>query len=222
MRQPLDSSIGRPAIVALERLLEGGVDGWSREADCWVHRFDGGEVRYHLDSRELEIVARQEEVIQVRGEAQTRLSGVAEGEVESSGEGRYYDDEWGGHTRARAEEAARAAAEAGLDAAARRRTEASAEAAEAEHAAELERRARTEAVERLAAAAAERELALRAQAETRLEAVGARGRLLFHRLLAGAYRDALLALARARGATDVRVTETDGVLEVEFLLPGGR
>jgi hypothetical protein len=47
----------------------------------------------------------------------------------------------------------------------------------------------------------------------------ARARQAFHRLLAVAYRDALLALARARGAQDIHCSDSGEVLEIEFLLP---
>lgn len=219
VRQALDASVGRPALFAMEAALEAGVPGWVRDGETWRHDVEGGRVVYHVDRRELEIVAVLTEELRAVGEARVTLSGVATGEVAAAGEGRYYDDEWGGHTRARAEGEAQNLAQAALDAEVRAAVEAAACAAEDAEAARLEAAAQAAARQSLDAEAEARRAVLARQAARTLAAVGVRGRAAFHALLALAYRDALVALARRRGASDIELTDDDGVLEITFELP---
>ena len=133
----------------------------------------------------------------------------------------YYGDGWGGRTREWAEAQARAAGDRAIDAQLRETIAAQAAAAEQAQAAALAAAAAAQAQQAAEAAAADRQAALATRAAEELRDVGTAARLAFNRLLAGAYRDALVALARRRGvpAGAIRQTETQDRLELEFLLP---
>jgi hypothetical protein len=68
----------------------------------------------------------------------------------------------------------------------------------------------------LAAATADRTAELERQAIEQLTVVGVQGRAVFQQALPLAYRDAILAYARSRHAEGVRVSGSDGVLDIEF------
>jgi hypothetical protein len=214
VRQPLDASIGGPALAALEQALEAGFPGWVADGDGWRCDVEGGYVRYTPDDRMLEIVARLSETVVGRAEVVERLSGRVEDTVEATGAGAFH-----GRGEEKARRLARAEAEAAIADEVRRRIDEAAAEAEAAHDEALRDAATLAAREDLQARASERRAALQAEAAERLEAVGARARQAFHLLLARAYRDALLALARRRGAEDVRVEESDEYVEIEFVLP---
>ncbi len=216
VRQPLASTLSRQALAALELALAED-DGW-RELDDggFRHDVEGGYVVYHADGRELEIVAVREDQIEASGAVTETLEGTLRATVEARGEGRYYDDQWGGHTRTHAEQQAQEDAQARLADARRSAVE------EAEQHAE---EAASDGVQARAEAAAEAELErtaettraeLEAQARERLDAVGLRCRQAFHRVLARGYRDALLAYARSQGARITTNRDDDGVLDIEL------
>lgn len=223
VRHALDASVAAPALAALEAALEAGMPGWQRTGDdsdsgyrCDV---DGGYVIYLPETRTLEIVAVVEGEVRGRGSARSRLEGRVEAAVEGSGESIYYDDGYGGRTQDVAEQEARQEADLGIARQVAARLDEAARTAE--EAADAEMRARAEEAARadLQARAAAHRPALDAHAAEHLQTVGARARQAFHRLLAVAYRDALLALARARGAQDIHCSDSGEVLEIEFLLP---
>ena len=82
----------------------------------------------------------------------------------------------------------------------------------------MQEQAQRDADAAFAAASAARGEELRARAEASLTAVGVEGRNLFHHVLAEAYRDAILAYARARRADNIQFSDNGGVLEIEFEL----
>lgn len=221
--QALDSSVSRPVLRLLARLLaEEGVAGWSRDEDgAWRSEVEGGFVRYHPERAELELVARATSELRVEGEAQQTLTGQVTAEIQATAQGRYYDDNWQGHTRERAIEQATAAAQRALDDASRAQVEAAAAQAEQEIAAALEASAQEAARRNLASRGAEEQDRLAAEAARHLATVGVRGRRAFHELLAQAYARALRAYAISRGvaAGDIRQREDAGVIDIEFLLP---
>ena len=228
VRHALDASVAAPALAALEAALEAGMPGWQRTGDpsdasddsggyrCDV---DGGYVIYLPGTRTLEIVAVVESEVRGRGSARSRLEGRVEVAVEGSGESIYYDDGYGGRTQDVAEQEARQEADLGIARQVAARLDQAARTAEAAADAELRARAEEAARADLQARAAMHRPALDAHAAEHLQTVGARARQAFHRLLAVAYRDALLALARARGAQDIHCSDSGEVLEIEFLLP---
>ena len=215
----LDAAIAAPALSALERNLDTGMDGWQEVETGYRHDVDGGHVIYSPDERTLEIVATIREQVVGRGEASAHLSGEVTTSVAHTAEAYYYDDNYAGRTEEVARVEARELAEQGADEQLR------------QHVAEVADRAageRSQAVQEQANAAADAELASRSairrgqldsQAEQRLATVGVQARHAFHRILALAYRDVLLALARARGAQNIQCNDSDSVLDIDFTLP---
>ncbi|SDT45807.1 hypothetical protein [Actinoplanes derwentensis] len=214
-RQELGSLLGRPVLAALERILSAH-DGWREIPEGFRYDVDGGYVVYHLDSRSLQTVAEARTEVSAGREAAARVSGVVEEEVQVEGEGRYYDDGWGGLTEETARRDAGLDADRLLDRAAAARIDAARAAAEANTQAEIEARAHAEAQAALAEATAAAEADLERTAGGQLAAVGARVQEAFNVVLASAYRDAILAYARSRRAQGLRVSEGDGVVRIEF------
>ncbi|MFI0980882.1 hypothetical protein ACH4SP_28225 [Streptomyces sp. NPDC021093] len=216
VREPLRGSVGAPTLAALPGVLA-RTAGWEETEDGFRFTFDGGWVAYRQAEAELEIVAAVSAEVEAAGEATETVRGEVTGTIEAEGLG-VYDDDWGRSDRTSAWRQAHADAEAALT----RETEERVRSARREAESNTEGAAREAAAGRaetaLAAAARERERELREQAAARLAAVGVLARNLFHRALADAYRDALLAYARSRGAEFIRCEESDGVLEIDFEL----
>ncbi|WP_370365234.1 molecular chaperone DnaJ [Catenulispora sp. GP43] len=217
IREPLGAMLGTPTLAALATVLA-KTPGWERQGDAYQHDLDGGYVRYDPGTRELEIVAVRTAEVTVTAEATATAVGRLTDELREEGEGMYYDDEWGGVTEQDARRSAQQHAAARLDATARiRLNEAHREIDEqrgAEVLAEAEGKADTE----LSAAVAARSGQLRDEAAERLTAVGIAGRNLFYQALGTAYRDAITAYARSRGADHLHCTEDGGVIDIEFEL----
>ena len=114
VRQPLGTVLGGPVLLALERALEQR-DGWHEVPEGFRHDLDGGYVVYHVDTRELETVAELRTQVSAEQEASTQVSGVVEDTLRVEGEGRYYDDGWGGLTERSARRDADSDARARLD-----------------------------------------------------------------------------------------------------------
>lgn len=216
VEQPLDASIGAPTLAALEALLARGVDGWQRTEDGFRFPVQGGEVQYHPGTHCLEIIARLEEQVEVEVEVSNRVTGTTTGQFAEVGEGSYYDDGWGGNTEARARQKAQGEAEARINQALAARLQQETAAAVVAAGADLMQQATAEAQARLHQQTAATRQALATTAGARLGEVGVRARLAFHRLLAQAYRDALLLHARQRGAQLVSQQDNDDVYEVEL------
>ena len=219
IRQSLGASLGAPALAALERALDGGTIGWREVAEGYRYDVDGGFALYSPADRTLTIVATQSDEVVGRGEAAVRLSGRVEEEIAARGAGVYYDDGYNGSTREQADAQARIAAQNALDAQAQARVAQAAREAEAAVRAEVEAQAEQAAEASFAARSAARQAELQRQVEARAERVFAEARRAFHGLLARAYRDALLAMARHRGAEGISLHEDGDVLEIEFELP---
>jgi hypothetical protein len=217
VREPLGASVGGPALTALTAVLAADPD-WERVGDTFVHQIDGGQVIYHPLSRELEILATVTAGIEATGEVARTVGGQLSGEVEAVGVGTYYDDNWGGITARDARRAAEEQAKEAVEAAARERAQAARAAADEREGAALVAEAGARADAALADVAAARERELRAAAADQLATVGVQGRNAFHRALANAYRDAVLAFARSRRAEGIQCTQADGVVDIEFEL----
>jgi hypothetical protein len=216
VREPLESSLGGPTLTALAAVL-GRTEGWQQdEAGVFRHEVSGGYIAFDPGSRELEIVARQSAEVTSVAEAATTVRAEVSGTVEAEGVGTYYDDGWGGRTRATAERDAQRRLDQSLSAAARARRDQARRDADREAGEGLTEQAGREADTALAAATAARTEELRAQAAATFASVGIEGRNLLHSALAEAYRDAILAYARARRADNVQCREDGGVVEIEF------
>jgi hypothetical protein len=216
VRQPLDATLGGPALNALEAILAGGESGWTEVDQGYRFDVEGGYVIYLVDERALEIVAQTEDVVQATGEASTVLEGQVREEVSVQGVGKYYDDGYGGHTPERAQEAAEKDADTKLDNAAQAKVEDAQKEAEDRESGRVEAEARAKAQEQLQQRAAQRQEQLEEQARQHLETVGLRSRQAFHRVLAQAYRDAILTYARRQGAEGVVCNENEDSVEIEF------
>lgn len=215
--ESLRGSVGAPTLAALPGVLA-RTPGWEETEDAFRFSFDGGYVTYRPAVAELEIVATVSADIEAVGEATETVRGQVTGTIEAEGTGMYYDDRWGGTNPESARREARLAAEADLDRQAEERVRTARGEAGPTAEGEAQQAAAARAEAELAAAALAREPELREQAAARLAAVGVMARNHFHHALADAYRDALLAFARSRGAEFVRCSETDGVLEIDFEL----
>ena len=215
MREQLDGSLGGPVLLALEQVLAESPD-WQRVEGGFRRQLDGGYLYYHADTRELEIVAEVAEAIRAAGVAGRSVSGILDQEVEIEGVGTYYDDGWGGRTEETAQRDAETDLETARLRAALQAREAAREAAAREHEDELEMGAQADAMARLEALARERSMSLDRAAGAVLSSIGVQGRALFNQALASAYRDAILAYARSRRAEGVRMSDSGGVLDIEF------
>lgn len=219
IRQSLEGTLGAAALAALERALDRGVDGWAPFGDVFRYDVPGGYALYSMADRCLTIVATEVEEIRVEERATAQVTGRIDDVFTGHGIGRYYDDRYGGTSPELAAEQARMQAEAAIDGAVQQRIEGvvlrAEEALGAELQAEAERRAQADYDARYAA----RSAALSREVEARALAIGAEARRAFNVILAGAYRDALLAMARHRGAQEIRCTEDGDVLEIEMVLP---
>jgi hypothetical protein len=211
----LAATLGRPTLIALERVLDRSA-GWRLHGDVYRFELDGGHVAYHLQTHELEIVAEVRDRIAATGRAATNVRGTISADLAGTGEGVYYDDGWGNLTADDARREAQRNLEADLDRAVEARRLQAYAAAEREHRDELDAQARREADTFLARERTVRSAELRRRAAELITAVGAAGRATFHTALAEAYRDAILAYARVRGAANVVCTERDGVVDIQF------
>lgn len=216
LRERLDSSIGAPTLAALTNVLS-RAEGWEQDEEgVFRHILTGGYIAFDPATRELEIVARQSAEVRAVGEAVTTVRTELTDTVQGRGEGRYYDDGYQGITREDARRAAEQALDRSLsDAAARLRDQARRSADQQAGEALLEQ-AGAEADGALASASAARADELRRQAAASLTAVGIEGRTVFNQALADAYRDAILAYARARRASNIQCSDSGGVVEIEF------
>jgi FtsH ternary system domain X2 len=219
VREQLGRSVGGPTLAALTRVLA-RTRGWAEGDDgVFRHALDGGVISFDPSSRELEIIARVEARVVASGESAIVVRAQVDDLIEASGEGRYYDDEYGGVTADDARRAADRAAQAALDRAAEAARARERRRAETAHWSGVEEQARMRAQENLAATQRASESQLASQAADLLTEIGNAGRTVFHRALAEAYRDAILAYARTRRATGIQCSEgDDGALNIEFEL----
>ncbi|GGK97260.1 hypothetical protein Sme01_35750 [Sphaerisporangium melleum] len=215
----LAASVGAPTLAALARVLA-RTPGWEEDDDgVFRHPLDGGTISYDPATRELEITARVSERVRATGTATATVRAELDDVLDVTGTGTYYDDGWGGITRRDATAQAGRAAEEELDRQAEQVREQRRRRAEEQAGAGVAEEARRRARDSLDAVRGARGRRLDEQAARVLAVIGAEGRALFHRALAEAYRDAILAYARTRRATGITCSESDGgVLDIEFEL----
>ncbi|MEH2368493.1 hypothetical protein [Nostoc sp.] len=214
VRQPLDSTLGTPALRALESALAADGSGWREVEAGYRYDVEGGYAIYLVEEQALEIVATLEDQVQISAQETRELAGLINTEVAAEGEGGYYDDGWGGWTEELAQQQAQTAAQQQLDQIARSQIEQAQNQAEAQAAADIEAAARIQ----LQQLATERQAALSNQARQHLDTVGVRCRQAFHRVLARGYRDAILAYARRNGGENIHCSEDNNIIDIEFTL----
>lgn len=224
---PFGGTLGPRTRTVFERALA-GTPGWHRGDDGTLRlSLDDGQVSYSPATGELRVTARREGVASAEGTASRRLSGTVRERATGSGEGRWFDDNFGGTSRASAEEQARQRAETDAERAARelaeavRRRAAEAEAAASRQAADrVEEDARADAGRRLEQERARLREELDAANSRRLHALGEEALRHVNGVLARAYQDALLGYADEHRASNVRSEEADGVITIEFDMEG--
>jgi hypothetical protein len=218
VRESLADSLGGPTFTALTDVLS-RLDGWTELPDgTFRHELDGGMIIFDPATRELEITATVTEEVSVTEEASATVTTQVSETVEAEGEGVYYDDGWGGYTEQTAQRDAERNLERSMEEALRLRREQASRDADTAAGDTVGQAAAARAEAAFTAATAAREDELRRRAADRLLAVGVQGRTLFNAALAEAYRDAILAYARSRRASNLHHSEQDGVLDIEFEL----
>lgn len=138
VRQPLDATLGTPALRALESALVADDSDWREVEEGYRYDVEGGYVIYLVDEQALEIVAALPDEVQTSAQASRRLEGTVNTEISAEGEGRYYDDGWGGRTKKVAEREAQIAAQQQLDNMSRAQIERAENEAEARAARDIE------------------------------------------------------------------------------------
>jgi len=217
---PLDAEMGDLALQMLERVLQGefeGFDAWERDNEG-NYRHDLGDVIliYQPGSHQLLIEARLTELISAEAHGSAEASGFTVGEVAAEAVRHYYDDGWGGRTRANARTEAQAQAEQKL-----------AEAIEVlhrqQHAAELqaaEAQARAQAEQEAAITLERTRVAMRVAMRERLQVILANAEDRIHhtmnRLVAEAYRQSLIELVRENGGRVLTDERTGSVMNLEL------
>lgn len=218
IREPLADSVGGPVLSALTSVLS-QLEGWTEAADgTFWQELDGGRITFDPATRELEIVATASEELSVTQEAATVTTTEVSETVEAEGEGVYYDDGWGGLNEDTATRDAEQNLTVAMEEALRRGRDRARQDADAALGETVQREAAALAEAAFDQAAAARADDLRRAATERLLAVGTQGRALFHVALAQAYRDAIIAYAMSRRASNLRQSEQDGMLDIEFEL----
>lgn len=218
--QPLDITLGGPTLLALETALADEESGWTEIDAGYRYNVEGGYVTYLTDERALEIVATVDDTVYATGQFSTILQGRLHEEISAQGKGTYYEDGWGGRTEEVGQREAEARAQEKLKEAARSRIEQAKNEAEKEASEQVEVQARRQAESSLQQQTAQRQKELAQEAQQHLETVGLRCRQAFNRVLAQAYREAILAYARRSGASEVQCHENGDVVDIAFNVSG--
>jgi bacterioferritin (cytochrome b1) len=204
----LAAELGEVALQELRGLLAEGYGGWQADGAIYTLALENGiGLRYTPETGHLEVRARLSETVQAAAEAGGTFSGTLDAQVEVEGVGRYYDDEWGGHTEARAREAAERDAQAQLAAAREQLVSAAARLqAEEQARAEAQTRLREEAERRQAVLEERLDALLRESEEHVQAAIGA--------LLGQTYRRAILRIVNEGGGQIIQDTEQGAIVDL--------
>lgn len=214
-RIDLAAELGDIALEEMRALLAEGYGGWQPDNEVYTLALENGvTLRYQPTSGHLQVVARLNETVEAAASGSSAASGLVAGTVEVEGQGRYYDDGWGGHDEASARRAAERDAQQRL-------------ARAQEQLRDAQQQAALDAARQQARAQA------RAEAQTHLEEETERRRAILHEqlgallreseeevqaaigpLLGQTYRRALLRLARENGGSVVQDSESDGAIDL--------
>jgi hypothetical protein len=218
---PLGTALGAPA----RRMFEHGLAAaprWQPADGGYRMTVPGGHALYLPETGELELVATMTDEVAATATLTDEVTGVLEGQFDAEATGRYYADGYGGRRRDVAEREARerAQAEADRQAAEHRDRELgrTREAAVTERATRLAAEAEEAVRRELAERTALREAELGAGARQRVEGLLADVQREINEQVAFAYREAVLAYARQRGAEGLLVDESDGMINIQFEL----
>lgn len=204
----LAAELGDIALQELLRLLGEGFGGWYADGDTFTLPLEHGiSLHYVPAGRRLEVRAQLSETVQAAATSRGTYSGTLDTQVEVEGVGRYYDDDWGGHTEARAREAAERAARVRLEAERERLVTAAArEQAEAQARSEAQARLREERERRQAALDERLEVLLR-ESEAQVQAtIGA--------LLGQTYRRAIIRLVHENGGQVIQDSAQGAMIDL--------
>ena len=204
----LAAELGEVALQELRGLLAEGYGGWQADGSAFTLALENGiGLRYHPDDGRLEVQARLSETVEAAAEARGTFSGSVDAQVEVEGVGRYYDDAWGGHTEARAREAAERDAQAQMAQARAQLLDAAARAqAEAQARVEAQARLREEAERRQAILDERLDALLRESEEHVQAAIGA--------LLGQTYRRAIIRLVTEGGGQIIQDQEQGAIIDL--------
>lgn len=218
--QSIADLLPAPARLAFEQAMRDSPD-WVWTGTEYRRTVPGGTAAYRPDTSELELVVKLSVAIEAIGTATLVAEGEVVDEVVAEATGNYYDYR-PEKSKEAAEQRARATAESKVEELAEKRTAALKQ--EAAEAARHELNKRTGEAKEEARRSAERQLTLQAsdlqvgldeQAGQQLEAVQTETMKGIYQLVAAGYSAALQAYAVEHGE-NLRVSEDDGVIEIQF------
>lgn len=211
------------ALLAFEQAMRASAE-WVLTDGEYRRAVAGGYTAYRPDSQELEIVIQLSTAIEAVGTASLTETGEVTGKITAEGSGLYYTDNWRGHTRERALQAAQAEADMKADEMAQQRAAAlkqqASEAAQyalSQRSGEVAEQAKQNAERQLTERAIVAQADLDAQASQQLELVEKETLKGIFQLVAAGYSAVLQAYALEHGE-NLEVSEEDGVIEIQFEL----
>jgi hypothetical protein len=211
----LTAELGDIALEEMRALLQDGYDEWQPDGNTYTRALENGiSLRYTPDSGHLQVVARLSETVEAAASGSSAASGLVEGQVAVEGQGRYYDDEWGGYTEQRARRAAEQDAQRQISRA-REQLLAEQQQDSLDTARQQARaRAQAEARARLEEETERRQAMLQEHLETLLRESEEMVQAAIGPLLGQTYRRALLRLAHENGGQVVQDSESEGSIDL--------
>jgi hypothetical protein len=220
----LQAMLSPQAYAQFVRCLAGD-RAWTRLDDTYHLDVERGSVMFDPDTGEIELTARLSEHLALEASARREASGTVDATGRAETEAVYYTDGWRNQTRERVEREAQEQVDREAEAQAQRELQAAQDAARLAGRArlrgeesEVEAEARQNAEAELRRRSAERTAVLSRRAEGELESVRRECMAIVNRSVGQAYREAILSYARERGAENIRLTEEDGSISIEFEL----
>lgn len=222
LTQPLGDMLSPGLLRGFERAINAD-PAWDLVDDTYRCAVPGGHGTYHPDSGELEIIVQISSEVSAEGRGERVVTGTVEETVHAEVVRTYYTDGWQGSTKGEAQRAGQADANAEAARMARERADFVAQQARdrasdalAGSADDVQRAAALDAEQRLAAARAEATDRLNQQAATQIDEIHRQTLRVVMRTAAAGCQQVLLDYARRHGAQNIAVTDTDGVIEVQF------
>ncbi|PDW01948.1 hypothetical protein [Candidatus Viridilinea mediisalina] len=205
----LGDELGPIALEELRLLLNEGFGGWqAADAASYTLTLEHGiTLRYRPDAGHLEVQARLSETVEAAAVAQGAFQGTLDTEIAVEGEGRYYHDNWRGHSEARARYEAERAAQARLAATREELISAAAHA-------QAEAQANQAAQARLREAAERQQAILDERLETLLHASEEQVQNAIGNLLGQTYRRAIIRLVQDNGGQVIQDQEQGAVIDL--------
>lgn len=212
------SGFGGPVLAELPAVLA-TAPGWRAAGACFEYRLgEDAHAVYDPAAQRLVVIAEESRDLTVYHTVEETISGTTLGEVSATGEGWYYDDEWGGRTEAKAREGAEAQAERDFAEKGRQKVEQDKAAAAANLQGAMRQKGQEEAA---AAHARESELVgdeLERAARRRVRILNQRAINALNRAGGLAARAVLVRFASENGARVDVDEEDDTVVRLEFTM----